>query len=117
RTVFLSLDPYMRGRMNEGPSYVRPVEVGQVMEGAAVCEIVESKRPGYSAGDIVVAPTGWQEYAVSDGSGVDKFDPSLGPIAYGLGVLGMPGMTAYTGLLTVGQPQSGETLVVAAASG
>jgi NADPH-dependent curcumin reductase CurA len=117
RTVYLSLDPYMRGRMNAGKSYVRPVEVGEVMEGGTVCEVVESKRPGFSPGDIVVARSGWQEYALSDGTDVVKFDPALAPISFGLGVLGMPGMTAYTGLLTIGQPKSGETVVVAAASG
>ena len=117
RTVYLSLDPYMRGRMNAGPSYARPVEVGEVMEGRAVAEVVESHLPGYQAGDIVFAPTGWQEYAVSDGREVRKLDPSLGPVTYALGVLGMPGLTAYTGLLTIGQLKPGETVVVAAASG
>ncbi|WP_164102412.1 NADP-dependent oxidoreductase [Candidatus Laterigemmans baculatus] len=117
RTIYLSLDPYMRGRMNAGESYAPPLEIGQVMEGGAVGEVVESKLRGFAAGDIVIAPLGWQEYAISDGSGVEKFDPKLGPISYGLGVLGMPGLTAYTGLLTIGQPRPAETLVVAAASG
>lgn len=117
RTIYLSLDPYMRGRMNAGESYAPPVEIGQVMQGGAIGEVVESKLRGFQAGDIVVAPIGWQEYALSDGSGVEKFDPALGPITYGLGVLGMPGLTAYTGLLTIGQPHPAETLVVAAASG
>ncbi len=117
RTIYLSLDPYMRGRMNAGPSYARPVEVGEVMEGRAVCEVVKSNIPQFKPGDIVVAGTGWQEYALSDGPGVQKIDPALGPISYALGVLGMPGLTAYTGLLNIGKPQPGETLVVAAASG
>jgi NADPH-dependent curcumin reductase CurA len=117
RTVYLSLDPYMRGRMNAGPSYARPVEVGEVMEGRAVCAVVKSNLPAYKAGDIVVAGTGWQEYSLSDGTGVQLVDPALGPISYALGVLGMPGLTAYTGLLNIGRPQPGETLVVAAASG
>src|SRR4051812_24179 len=117
RTVYLSLDPYMRGRMNAGPSYAKPVEVGEVMEGRAVCEVIKSNITGYQAGDLVVAATGWQEYALSDGSGVQKIDPALRPISCVLGVLGMPGLTAYTGLLNIGQPQPGETLVVAAASG
>jgi NADPH-dependent curcumin reductase CurA len=117
RTVYLSLDPYMRGRMNAGPSYAKPVEVGEVMEGRAVCEIVKSNIPEYKAGDLVVAGTGWQEYSLSDRKGVQKIDPSLRPISYALGVLGMPGLTAYTGLLNIGKPQPGETLVVAAASG
>ena len=116
-TVYLSLDPYMRGRMDAGASYVPPVEVGEVMEGGAVCEVVTSNLPRYKAGDIVVAGTGWQEYALSDGEGVQAVDPALGPISYALGVLGMPGLTAYTGLLNIGKPQPGETLVVAAASG
>src|SRR5437762_4618812 len=90
RTVYLSLDPYMRGRMNAGPSYARPVDVGEVMEGRAVCEVVKSNIPRYKAGDIVFAGTGWQEYSLSDGEGVRKVDPALGPISYALGVLGMP---------------------------
>jgi NADPH-dependent curcumin reductase CurA len=114
RTVYLSLDPSMRGRMNAGPSYAPPVEVGGIMEGRAVCEVEKSHLPQYQAGDIVVAGTGWQEYALSDGKGVQKIDPALGPISYALGVLGMPGLTAYTGLLNIGMPQPGETRVVAA---
>src|SRR5271165_2621595 len=117
RTVYLSLDPYMRGRMNAGASYAQPVEVGKVMEGSAVCAVVKSNLPPYKAGDIVIAGTGWQEYSLSDGKGVQKVDPALGPISYALGVLGMPSLTAYTGLLNIGKPQPGETLVVAAASG
>jgi hypothetical protein len=117
RTAYLSLDPYMRGRMNAGRSYARPVEVGEVMEGRGVAEVVESNLPGYQAGDVVFAPTGWQEYALSDGKEARKLDASLGPVSYALGVLGMPGLTAYAGLLTVGQPKPGETVVVAAASG
>jgi NADPH-dependent curcumin reductase CurA len=117
RTVYLSLDPYMRGRMNAGPSYAKAVEVGEVMEGRSVAEVIQSGIPEYKPGDLVVAGTGWQEYALSDGKGVQKVDPALGPISYALGVLGMPGMTAYTGLLNIGKPQPGETLVVAAASG
>lgn len=117
RTIYLSLDPYMRGRMNAGASYAKPVEVGGVMEGGAVSVVVKSSVAGYEAGDIVVGRTGWQEFALSDGEGVQKVDQTLGPISYALGVLGMPGMTAYTGLLNIGKPQPGETLVVAAASG
>ena len=117
RTIYLSLDPYMRGRMNAGASYAKPVEVGEVMEGRAVCEVVKAKLPQYEAGDIVLAGTGWQEFSLSDGRGAQKIDPSLGPISYALGVLGMPGLTAYTGLLNIGQPKPGETLVVAGASG
>jgi NADPH-dependent curcumin reductase CurA len=117
RTVYLSLDPYMRGRMNAGASYAKPVEVGEVMEGRAVCEVVESHLPDYKTGDIVLAGTGWQEYSLSDGGGVQAIDTGLGPISRALGVLGMPGLTAYTGLLNIGKPRTGETLVVAAASG
>jgi NADPH-dependent curcumin reductase CurA len=117
RTIYLSLDPYMRGRMNDGPSYARAIEVGSLFEGSAVAQVVESNLSDYQAGDFALAPTGWQEYSVSDGAGAQKIDASLGPISYALGVLGMPGLTAYTGLLNIGRPKPGETLVVAAASG
>jgi NADPH-dependent curcumin reductase CurA len=117
RTIYLSLDPYMRGRMDAKPSYAKPVEVGEVMEGRAVCEVVKSNLPLFTVNDLVVAGTGWQQYALSDGNGVQKIDPATRPLSYALGVLGMPGLTAYTGLLNIGKPQAGETLVVAAASG
>jgi NADPH-dependent curcumin reductase CurA len=117
RTVYLSLDPYMRGRMDPGPSYAPPVEIGQVMVGQSICEVVESKISNFQAGDIVLAGGGWQEYVLSDGVGVRKIDHFPGPISQALGVLGMPGLTAYTGLLNIGKPRPGETLVVAAASG
>ena len=117
RTIYLSLDPYMRGRMNAGPSYAAPVEVGEVMVGQSVCEVVESNLPSYQTSEIVAASTGWQEYSLSDGEGTRKIDRFLGPISYALGVLGMPGLTAYAGLLNIGKPQPGETVVVAAASG
>jgi NADPH-dependent curcumin reductase CurA len=117
RSIYLSLDPYMRGRMNAAKSYAPPVEIGQVMEGRTVSEVMESNLSGYQKGEVVFAPIGWQEFAVSEGEGVRKLDPALGPLSHGLGVLGMPGLTAYTGLLNIGQPKPGETLVVAAASG
>src|SRR3989440_5191948 len=117
RTIWLSLDPYMRGRMSEGPSYAAPVPIGGVMEGGTVCEVMDSKTPAFAKGDIVLARAGWQTHAVSDGKGLTKIDPKLGPVSTAVGVLGMPGMTAYTGLLDIGKPQSGETVVVAAASG
>jgi NADPH-dependent curcumin reductase len=117
RTIYLSLDPYMRGRMNAGPSYARSVEIGEVMVGQSVCEVVESNLPTYQAGDIVLAGTGWQEFSLSDGAGTRKIDRLAGPISYALGVLGMPGLTAYAGLLNIGRPQPGETVVVGAASG
>jgi NADPH-dependent curcumin reductase CurA len=117
RTIYLSLDPYMRGRMNSGPSYAPPVEIGEVMGGQSVCEVLESDVPNHHPGDIVLAATGWQEYSLSDGGGTRKIDQSLGATSYALGVLGMPGLTAYIGLLNIGKPQPGETVVVAAASG
>jgi hypothetical protein len=117
RTVYLSLDPYMRGRMSDARSYVPPVTLGDVMEGGTVGEVVRSNHPGFAEGDVVEGRLGWQEYAVSAGKGVRKIDPTLAPISTALGVLGMPGLTAYFGLLEVGQPKPGETVVVSAASG
>ncbi|WP_456077541.1 NADP-dependent oxidoreductase [Dongia rigui] len=121
QTLFLSLDPYMRGRMSASKSYAQPVEIGGVMEGGAVSRVVLSRRPGFEVGDIVQGRTGWQSHAVSDGTAtsapLQRVDPTIAPISTALGVLGMPGMTAYTGLLNIGQPKAGETLVVAAASG
>jgi len=117
RTRFLSLDPYMRGRMSDAPSYAKPVGVGEVMEGGTVNEVVASNNDKFAIGDIVLAHTGWQTHAISNGAGLRKLDPSSAPISTALGVLGMPGMTAYTGLLEIGQPKAGETVVVSAASG
>src|SRR4051812_47269182 len=117
RTIWLSLDPYMRGRMSEGPSYAAPVPIGGGMEGGTVCGVMDSKNPGFAKGDIVLSRAGWQTHAVSDGKGLAKVDPKIAPVSTAVGVLGMPGMTAYTGLLDIGKPQSGETVVVAAASG
>jgi NADPH-dependent curcumin reductase CurA len=117
RTIYLSLDPYMRGRMNAGPSYAPRVEIGEVMGGQSVCQVVESNVPNYSPGDIVLSATGWQEFSLSNGEKTQKIDRSIGSISYALGVLGMPGFTAYAGLLNIGKPQLGETIVVAAASG
>ena len=117
RVVYLSLDPYMRGRMSDARSYVPPVAVGDVMEGGIVGEVVRSNHPGFAVGDVVEGRLGWQEYALSSGKGVRRIDPTLAPISTALGVLGMPGLTAYFGLLDVGQPKAGETVVVSAASG
>src|SRR5947209_11138009 len=117
RTIWLSLDPYMRGRMSDGPSYATPVPIGGVMEGGTVSEVIASNNPGFANGDIVLSRAGWQTHAVSDGKGLAKIDPKIAPISTAVGVLGMPGMTAYTGLLDIGKPQAGETVVVAAASG
>jgi NADPH-dependent curcumin reductase CurA len=117
RTKFLSLDPYMRGRMSDAPSYAKPVGIGEVMEGGTVNEVVASNNDKYAVGDIVLGHTGWQTHAVSKGAGLRKLDPSVAPVSTALGVLGMPGMTAYAGLLEIGQPKEGETVVVSAASG
>ena len=117
RTIWLSLDPYMRGRMSDAPSYSAPVPVGGVMEAGTVSEVIASNNPGFAKGDVVLARTGWQTHALSDGKGLAKIDPKLAPISTAIGVLGMPGMTAYTGLLDIGQPKAGETVVVAAAAG
>ena len=117
RTLWLSLDPYMRGRMSDAPSYAKPVGIGDVMEGGTVSEVVASNVPRFAKGDIVVGRTGWQTHAMSDGSSLQKVEPTRAPIQTALGVLGMPGMTAYMGLLEIGKPAAGETVVVAAASG
>ena len=117
RTIYLSLDPYMRGRMNPGPSYAKGVGLGEVMVGGTVSRVVESRLAGYAAGDLVLTANGWQDYGLSDGAGVRKLDPAEAPISTALGVLGMPGHTAYVGLLDHGRPQPGETVVVSAASG
>src|SRR5882762_2585552 len=117
RTKWLSLDPYMRGRMSDAPSYAKPVDVDAVMEGGTVNEVVASNNDKYAVGDIVLAHTGWQTHAVSKGAGLRKLDPSVAPVSTALGVLGMPGMTAYTGLLEIGRPKEGETVIVSAASG
>jgi NADPH-dependent curcumin reductase len=117
RTLFLSLDPYMRGRMSAAKSYAKPAAVGEPMVGGTVGEIVASRHPGYAPGEIVLGYGGWQEYALSNGTGLRKLDPAAAPVSTALGVLGMPGMTAYVGLTEIGQPKPGETVVVAAASG
>src|SRR6202158_4528667 len=117
RNLYLSLDPYMRGRMSAAKSYAKPADVGQPMVGGTVGEIVKSRNPKYSVGDVVLGYGGWQEYALSNGAGLRKLDPTAAPVSTALGVLGMPGMTAYVGLLEIGQPKPGETVVVAAASG
>src|SRR5438067_1781025 len=117
RTIWLSLDPYMRGRMSDGPSYAQPVPIDGVMEGGTVSEVIASNNPAFAKGDIVLSRAGWQTHAISDGKGLAKIDPKIAPISTAVGVLGMPGMTAYTGLLDIGKPQAGETVVVAAASG
>lgn len=117
RTIYLSLDPYMRGRMSDAKSYAAPVEIGAVMEGATVCEVVESRAESRPVGTFVLAYTGWQTHAVVPGRHTRRLDPATAPISTSVGVLGMPGFTAYAGLLQIGRPQEGETVVVAAAAG
>ncbi len=117
RTRYLSLDPYMRGRMNEGPSYAPRVEIGATMTGQTVSVVEASDIPAFKAGELVVAQVGWQDYGVSDGRDLVKIDPAIPQPSYALGVLGMPGLTAYVGLLDIAQPQPGETVVVGAATG
>lgn len=117
RVVYLSLDPYMRGRMRDAASYAPAVGLGEVMTGGTVGEVVQSNHPAYRVGDIVEDRLGWQEYAIGPGPAMRKIDPSIAPISTANGVLGMPGMTAYFGLFEVGQPKAGETVVVSAASG
>jgi NADPH-dependent curcumin reductase CurA len=119
RTIYLSLDPYMRGRMNEGRSYTGGMNpgLGDVMVGGTVGEVIESRTAAYAPGDIVVGFNGWQSYGVARGPGLRKVDPLVAPVSTALGVLGMPGMTAYVGLLDIGRPRPGETVVVSAASG
>ena len=117
RTLFLSLDPYMRGRMNDTRSYSPPVPIGGVMVGRTVSEVVTSRDPGFTAGDVVLGFGNWQDYALMTGKTLRKLDPASAPVTTALGVLGMPGQSAYVGLLDIGQPQRGETVVVSAASG
>ncbi|MEV6427764.1 NADP-dependent oxidoreductase [Nocardia sp. NPDC051463] len=117
RTLYLSLDPYMRGRMSAAKSYAPPVEIGGVMIGGTVAEVIESRDPALSKGDVVLAYSGWQSHDVAPAGSVRKLDPDAAPASTALGVLGMPGFTAYSGLLKIGQPAPGETVVVAAASG
>ncbi len=117
RSLYLSVDPYMRGRMNVTASYAPHVELGEVMVCGGVGEVVESKNPNLRAGEIVVFPMGWQEFAITDGTNARKVDPKVAPVSTSLGVLGMPGMTAYIGLLEICGVKSGETVVVSGAAG
>ena len=113
----LSLDPAMRGWMNEGKSYIRPVAIDEVMRAGAAGKVIASKHRGFAVGDVVTGAFGVQQYAISDGKGVNKVDTRFAPITTYLGVLGMPGMTAYFGLLDIGKPKPGETVVVSGAAG
>jgi len=117
RVHYLSLDPYMRGRMEEAKSYAAPQPLGEVMVGGTVAEVVESRNPKFKAGDFVVGMAGWQQFQVTDGAGLRKVDVrTIAPSAY-LGVVGMPGVTAWYGLTQIGKPKEGETVVVSAAAG
>ena len=117
RAVYLSLDPYMRGRMSDAKSYADPVNIGDVMTGGSVCRVVDSRHPNFREGDWVLTLGGWQDYSVSNGEGLMPLGDNPSAPSYALGVLGMPGFTAYMGLLDIGKPKSGETLVVASATG
>jgi NADPH-dependent curcumin reductase CurA len=117
RTVWLSVDPYMRGRMSTAKSYVSPAKLGEPMVGQTVSQVVESNDPQFGPGDFVLAYDGWQTHAVGDAKGLRKLDPSQAPLSWSLGVLGMPGLTAYVAVVDIGQPKAGETVVVSAAAG
>lgn len=117
RIIYQSLDPYMRGRMDDAKSYATPVAIGDVMEAGCVAEVMESKNARFKVGDIVNGRFGWRTHMISDGAGVRKINKDVAPISTSIGVLGMPGMTAYVGLLDIGEPKEGETVVVSAASG
>jgi NADPH-dependent curcumin reductase CurA len=117
RTLWLSLDPYMRGRMDDAPSYAPPVPLGGVMEGEVVAEVVASRHPDFAPGEIVAGRFGWTTHAVSDGAGVRKVDPALGPASTALGALGMPGHTAWVGLNRIAGVKPGETILISAATG
>ncbi len=124
RTLYLSLDPYMRGRMNAMKSYADPVDIGAVMCGGTVSEIVQSRHEGFAPGDVVLGYDGWQEYGVGAATGLQKLPRGQGdqtpedwPLSYYLGVLGMPGLTAYVAMLDIGRPKAGETVVISAAAG
>jgi NADPH-dependent curcumin reductase CurA len=117
RTLYLSLDPYMRGRMNDSKSYAPPVQIGEVMVGGTAARVEQSNDPNFQLGDIVFANTGWQDYAVVKGKELRKLDPSFAPITTALGVLGHIGLTAYFGLIDICHPKAGETVVVSGAAG
>ncbi len=117
KTNYISLDPAMRGWMNEGKSYIRPVQIGEVFRAGAAGEVIQSTHPDYAVGDHVTGNWGVQQYAVSDGTGLVKVDTTLAPLETYLATLGMPGMTAYFGLLNTGLPKAGETVVVSGAAG
>ncbi len=117
RNLYMSVDPYMRGRMNDAKSYAPPFELGKVLEAGVVGEVVASRHAGFNSGDIVTGMLGWEEYSLNDGALLQKISPADVPLSYYLGILGMPGITAYHGLTKVGEPKEGETVFVSAASG
>ncbi len=117
KTIYLSLDPYMRGRMSDSPSYADPVNIDEVMVGATVSQVIESNNSEFPVGEWVLAYSGWQSYEVSNGTGLTRLGTSPQKPSWALGIMGMPGFTAYMGLLDIGKPQQGDTLVVAAATG
>src|SRR5437764_3015633 len=117
RNEWLSLDPYMRGRMSDAKSYVKPLEIGAVMTGQTVGEVVDSRHPGVKPGDKVLTSLGWQSHGVAKGKELHLVDASRVPASYYLGILGMPGLTAWFGLFEIGKPKAGETVVVSAATG
>lgn len=117
KSVYISVDPYMRGRISGVKSYVAPIDVGDTIAGASVGQVVESRNPEFAPGDFVLGQWGWQEYTLSDGKGLRKLNPKLAPVSTALGILGMPGMTAYFGFLELCLPKAGETVVVSGAAG
>ncbi|MEQ8818389.1 MAG: NADP-dependent oxidoreductase [Thalassobaculum sp.] len=117
RIIWLTLDPYMRGRMDDKRSYAQPQGIGEVMQGGTVGQVVETRNPKFAEGDFVLGMFGWQSHVVSDGTGVRRLDPAVAPLSTWVGVMGMPGLTAYVGLLDVGEMKAGDTVVVSAASG
>lgn len=117
KAKYVSVDPYMRGRMSDAKSYVPPFEVGRAIEGGVVAEVIESHHANFKTGDMVVAPLQWQEIQAVAADKVTKLDPKVAPLSYYLGILGMPGLTAYFGLLEIGKPVAGETVVVSGAAG
>ncbi|MGZ5492035.1 MAG: NADP-dependent oxidoreductase [Thermoanaerobaculia bacterium] len=117
QTIYLSLDPYMRGRMSQQKSYAEGAKLGEPMVGQTVSRVIESKNPKFRPGDYVLTSDGWQQYGISDGKGLRKLNPEEAPISWALGVLGMVGLTAYVALLDIGKPKEGETVVVSAAAG
>ena len=117
RNDYMSVDPYMRGRMGERKSYIAPFEIGKPLDGGCVGQVIESKSRKFQDGDFVLGNKGWREFFVTDGHGLIPIDPDVAPIQNYLGILGMPGFTAYVGLLDIGQPKAGDTVFVSTAAG